>query len=216
MGAPKITKLSSRTGLTPAELTYKILDRLGAWCGLRVLRVVTLDAQHVQESAATLPANLRGDVYRGEKQRELINRLPAIKAAFVEKAIALDNWCYAIFDERRLVSVGWYAPDTPAADVLLAFPRTYIYMYQGITDPEYRGLRLHGIGMARAVSIASQDGHVGLISLIDADNHWSARSAERIGYTTQGLVAQGKIFGRWINLRTPSARALGCTLRAPH
>jgi len=193
------------------ETVYKGMYKAALAVGFRILRVTTLNADDVHPSNMVLPGSFTGRKIQGDMQRALIGKLPALNQSFVEQAIERENWCYAIFDEDRLVSVGWYAPQTPAADVVLSFPNNYVYMHQGITDPEYRGQQLHGIGMALATRAIGKDGYIGLVSLIDANNHRSIRSATQM----HGLVAQGRIAGRWVRLRTPAAKALGCSLTSP-
>ena len=61
-------------------------------------------------------------------------------------------------------------------------------MYQGFTHPDYRGRRLHGIGMAGALQAVTEEGYRGLISCVETDNSRSLRSCLRMGYIVFGVV----------------------------
>jgi hypothetical protein len=67
-------------------------------------------------------------------------------------------------------------------------------MYKGYTLPEYRGNRLHAVGMARALiasvsDLTTREGAIrGMISYVDSHNFASLTSCERLGYTVVGTM----------------------------
>ena len=77
----------------------------------------------------------------------------------------------------------------------LHFSPEYVYMYKGFTHPNYRGQRLHAIGMNLALQEYLDRGYRGLVSYIESNNFSSLKSAYRVGYRDFGRVAVWKIFG---------------------
>jgi len=85
---------------------------------------------------------------------------------FVESALGKGGNCLALFDRGRLASFGWYSnkPNRSSAGLVLHFDPSWVHMYKGFTHPDYRGKRLHGIGMTQAVRDCAAQGYQGLIS----------------------------------------------------
>lgn len=111
-------------------------------------------------------------------------------AAFVRRAFARGDRCYAIFKDGQLASHGWYSnrPTPIDAHFDLHYDPAYTYMYKGYTAPAYRGQRLHAIGMCRALREVTAEGDRGLISYVFSHNFASLRSTYRMGYRIFGTV----------------------------
>ena len=113
-----------------------------------------------------------------------------IKSSLVARAHAGSDLCYAGFVDGQLASYGWYslAPEVPADDfgLVMAGPATSAYMHNGFTHPDFRGRRLHGIGMGRALQALGDRGVTALLSDVDWGNHASLRSCWRLGYQNLG------------------------------
>lgn len=109
---------------------------------------------------------------------------------FVESALTKGDDCLAIYDQGRLASFGWYSshPTRISEGLVLHFDPSWVYMYKGFTHPDYRGKRLHGIGMALAAQAYTKRGFRGLISYVASNNLQSLRSVERMGYRTFGDI----------------------------
>ena len=109
---------------------------------------------------------------------------------FVERALAKGDECFGLFDGERLASFGWYStqPTRIGDDLTLHFDPNWVYMYKGYTLPDYRGQRLHGIGMSLALKACTERGKLGLISYVRSTNVRSLRSIERMGYRIFGDV----------------------------
>ncbi len=138
-------------------------------------------------------------------QHELLglpNREPTLGTKFVHEALARGDRCYAILDRDRIAAYGWYStrPTAAGADLHLHFDPAFVYMYKGFTHPDYRGQRLHGIGMARALRAVTDEGSRGIVSYVETDNVRSLRSCFRMGYRRFGIV---RVLGRgeqaWIH-----------------
>ena len=113
-----------------------------------------------------------------------------IKSSLVARAHAGSDLCYAGFVDGQLASYGWYslASEVHADDfgLVMAGPTTSAYMHNGFTHPDYRGRRLHGIGMGRALQELGDRGVTALLSDVDWGNHASLRSCWRLGYQNLG------------------------------
>jgi len=109
---------------------------------------------------------------------------------FLDEALAKGDQCYGILEGDRLASFGWYsAVPTKISDGLrFCFDRRYVYMYKGFTDPDYRGQRLHALGMTSALKQFRDDSSEGLVSYVYATNFDSLRSCYRMGYTDVGQI----------------------------
>lgn len=135
----------------------------------------------------------------------------------VAKAYAGTDLCFAGLVDGRLASYGWYslAPDVPADDfgLMMTVPKHSAYMHNGFTHPNFRGRRLHGIGMGRALQALSERGIDALLSDVDWANHASLRSCWRLGYTNLGNLYT---FGRGkkrFTMQPRSAISVGVTFQ---
>ncbi len=113
-----------------------------------------------------------------------------LSPGFLDEALAKGDECYGILEGDRLASVGWYSavPTMICDNLRFCFDRRYVYMYNGFTDPEYRGQRLHARGMTSALRQFRERGAEGLVSYVDATNFDSQRSCYRMGYTDVGQI----------------------------
>jgi len=112
----------------------------------------------------------------------------ALTPAFLSEARQRGDRCYALFDGSELAAYGWYSTLPTQIDdyFMLHFDPRWTYMYKGYTAPEYRGRRLHAIGMCRALREVTQEGQAGLVSWIASNNFASLRSSLRLGYRVFG------------------------------
>lgn len=133
----------------------------------------------------------------------------------VEKAQAGTDLCFAALIDGRLASYGWYTLGRAFAigdhDLLMRGPSNAAYMHSGFTHPDFRGRRLHGIGMGRALKALSERGVNALLSDVNWANHASLKSCARLGYRMLGnLYSFG--LGRFRFVSSPkAARNLGVT-----
>jgi hypothetical protein len=129
---------------------------------------------------------------------------------FVEDALRHGDECYAICDGEKLAAYGWYSTrPTPIdpSDLTLQFADGYVYMYKGFTDGDYRGQRLHAIGMTRALQHYLDSGYKGIVSYVESTNFDSLKSCFRMGYHVFGSVYVLRIFGRYFSFASPGCDA---------
>ena len=133
----------------------------------------------------------------------------------VAKAHAGTDLCFAALVDGRLASYGWYTLGRAFSigdhDMLMRGPSNAAYMHSGFTHPDFRGRRLHGIGMGRALQALSERGVDALLSDVNWSNHASLKSCARLGYQMPGnLYSFG--LGRHRFVSSPkAARSLGVT-----
>jgi hypothetical protein len=133
---------------------------------------------------------------------------------FAREALDKGDECYGIFDAGRMVSFGWYSnqPTHISDGLVLHFHPSWVYMYKGFTHRDYRGKRLHGIGMSLALRAYTERGSRGLISYVKSNNFQSLRSIERMGYRIFGDIYLARVMGRAVTWSTPGCKAYGFRL----
>ena len=77
---------------------------------------------------------------------------------------------------------------------MMHFNGQYIYMYKGLTPGNYRGQRLHAIGMTRALEAYLARGYKGIVSYVEWNNFGSLKSCYRMGYKDFGTVYVVRFF----------------------
>lgn len=169
----------------------------------------TISDAYAPERAAFAPQLIDIDDLRGHLDRDV-----DLSADFLNLAEASGDFCVGFFDGERLVAYGWYAAARTAwnDNVDVVFEDRWLYMYKGFTDPEYRGHKLHGFGMAEASRRAVDLGKQGLISGVSTANHRSLRSCANVGYARVGRTIAIEAFGRWRCWSSAGARRAGMRL----
>jgi hypothetical protein len=158
---------------------------------VRVLRAVLLQAAAIPCGILEHDAKLRcGFATEDEILAACADELD-LAEPFARDALARGDRCYGVWDGDRLVSYGWYSrrPTLISEDERLCFDPAYVYMYKGYTLPEYRGHRLHALGMARAlVAYTAEEQVRGMVSYVESHNFASLRSCHRLGYVEIGSI----------------------------
>jgi hypothetical protein len=130
---------------------------------------------------------------------------------FLAEAADKGDRCYALFDGDLLMSYGWYSTlptrltEVPG-EAYLHFDPSHAYMYHGFTRPEYRGRRLHAIGMSAALQELANEGLLGLVSYVVSSNFASLKSCERMGYETFGHLVMLKIGAQRVWRASPGCK----------
>jgi hypothetical protein len=133
---------------------------------------------------------------------------------FIDEASAKGDKCYALFDGDTIMSYGWYSTrPTRLTEVpgepTLHFDPAYAYMYNGFTRPEYRGRRLHAVGMAAALDELTDAGLSGLVTYVVSSNFASLKSCHRMGYETFGHLIMFGIGSRHVWHATAGCKQYG-------
>ena len=135
---------------------------------------------------------------------------------FVQEAVEKGDECYGILDGDSLASYGWYSnkptlvtfgpAENDRESLWLHYAGDYIYMYNGYTHKNYRGQRLHAIGMTRALKGYLSRGFKGIVSYVESNNFASLNSCYRMGYKDLGEIYILRIFGKYLLFHSKSCR----------
>lgn len=198
---------------TIGDLAYRAANKMTdvrVLCGM-ALTMDTVDPSFLEESAGMTWGFLSEEQLEaslGQGTEKDMDR------DFIRQAIAKGDRCYGALDGDRIAAYGWYStrPTTVTDGLVLRFDQAWAYMYKGYTLPEYRGRRLHGLAMARAMRAYVEEGKKGLVSYVDASNEASLKSCRRMGYREMGLLLGALVAGRWMTHATGGCAAYGLAL----
>lgn len=183
-------------------LLVKLVNHVVPFKILRGVHVAKADAAFLDYPPAYTPSFLSP----GELKSFADEPRSEMSRAFVEDALRHGDECYAICDGEKLAAYGWYSTrPTPIdpSDLTLHFADGYVYMYKGFTDRDYRGQRLHAIGMTRALQHYLDSGYQGIVSYVESTNFDSLKSCFRMGYHVFGSVYVLQLFGRYFMFASP-------------
>src|SRR5262249_54137505 len=137
-----------------------------------MLKMMSITMETVNRALLVLPQGHRA-AFLDEPDLRRYAQDPAYEMTdtFLDQALAKGDRCYAILEDDILASYGWYSRgDTHITDELvLRFNPEWIYMYKGYTLPRYRGLRLHGICMVKALDEHTRLGLRGIVGFVEAN-----------------------------------------------
>jgi hypothetical protein len=207
----KIQQLVSYHGLgkTAFNLGYRVANR---FMTAMVLKVVVLTMDGVNKG---LIAGL-DDRWKFLTREELehfskVDSSLDLDPDFLAHALARGDRCYGFVQDGVLGAYGWYSnhPTPASANLTVEFDPDYVYMYAGFTADAFRGMRLHGIGMARAMQAFTEQGSKGLISYVEAHNQASLKSCKRLGYRTIGTVIIASVGRACVSYPSPGCKPFG-------
>lgn len=136
---------------------------------------------------------------------------------FLESAISKGDECYAITEEENLASYGWYSNKDTLTNVhqlSFCFDSKYMYMYKGLTKKNYRGQKLHAVGMSWALNRYIEKGFSGIVSYVDSTNFDSLKSCWRMGYEKAGAIYVFRIFGKVFHFPSRSCKKFNIRLKS--
>jgi hypothetical protein len=179
----------------------------GLWITLPDLDQAFLEAPPQYEARFLEPHELMGTVRCNKYE---------LSAEFVRHALEKGDKCYAILDGETVASYGWYSlrPTALSEELVLHFDPSFAYMYKGFTLPEYRGQRLHAIGMSRALREYTELGCKGMVSYVESNNFPSLRSCYRMGYKNFGTIYFARMIGQYLIYGTPGCLEFGFRVAA--
>jgi len=128
---------------------------------------------------------------------------------FLEVVSKKGDHCLAILDRDILASYGWYSnkPTRILNNVNLFFSPDWMYMYKGYTRKDYRGMRLHAVGMCHATKHFTKEGFKGLISYVESNNFASMKSVTRMGYKIFGSIQILSAFKRFASFSSSGCKS---------
>jgi hypothetical protein len=121
--------------------------------------------------------------------------------------------CFAALAGHRLAAFGCYilnsTPPEQASGVAISYPPDVAYMSYGLTHPDFRGARLHGLIMGLALKELAKQGITKLVSLVAWTNWASLKSCYRLGYINLGSMITIGGQKRAIGIYPKAAKRLG-------
>ena len=165
---------------------------------VRASRFIVLYPDSINSSAFPPDSPYRRELLTAAQLRPYQAQLPEdLPEWLLSAAEQSGDYCYAIFDDDQLISFGWYATRTARLfDRTFSFDPAFAYMYHGFTRPDYRGQRLHALGLAEAMTAFQQQDKSAIISTVNITNYRARQSSERLGFRNSGFIVQiGP--GRW-------------------
>jgi hypothetical protein len=178
------------------DLTFRAVNQLVDFKVLNCITISNVDPRYLKGNENYTYAFLTPDrLYELAKNEE--HELPN---EFIQPALRKGDECYAILDGDVVASYGWYSnsPTDISHELRLHFSDQYIYMYKGYTHHQYRGQRLHAIGMTLALKQYLSRGFKGLVSYVESTNYSSLKSVQRMGYQDFGKIYILKSFGKYL------------------
>jgi ribosomal protein S18 acetylase RimI-like enzyme len=178
---------------------------------LDLVQVISLDPEHIRLPPVDSSVETRF-LTPDEVRRFAANPSNKLDPVFAERAANGLDLCFGAIHGDRLANYGWYAlgcvEPEHAAGAALGLPPNVAYMYKVFTHPDFRGRRLNGACMGRAMLALRKRGIDRVASLVYWSNESSLRSCQRLGFRRLGLLVVGKSGP----LRVPvGARRLGMT-----
>lgn len=183
-----------------------VVKALGSVADFKILRGVSVDRPDAAFLECPYQPMLLDEAALRRFAQDPANEM---SLEFIDEATARGDQCYAICDGDRLAAYGWYAfGATPIGipGMLLHYSPGYVYMYKGFTHTDYRGQRLHAIGMTRALQHYLSKDYEGIVSYVESINFDSLKSCFRMGYSVFGTVYVVNVFGRYVSFSTPGCR----------
>lgn len=160
---------------------------------LEILRLMEMTAESTNPECVSGATSERFDC-RFATQEDL-TAMPeqfgsVLTSDYVSSALGKGDECYAIFDGSTCAAFGWYSRRSTLiqSELTLHFDPEWVYMYHGYTRSEYRGDRLHALGIVRAMNTYAERGIKGMISLTEEVNYRAQRSAYRMGFVDRGRI----------------------------
>jgi hypothetical protein len=130
-----------------------------------------------------------------------------LRADFVHDALAHDDACFGVLDEKRVVSYCWFShrPTEVLPGFSTRFPAGYYYSYKAFTRPSHRGRGLLRDCQVAAAKAFTREGPLRMLTLIERRNVSSLKAFGQAGFRPLGHVVLGRT--RWGNYVLHSA---GC------
>lgn len=201
-------------------LAFEIFyDTCANLANFKILIGMTLQLQDVDEKFLEPVEGFEGGFLSREQVEKFSNSAEYdLPANFVSYALSRADECYGFLNDGRLAAYGWYARNTTRLSntLNLHFSKDYVYMYRGYTHRDFRGKRLHAMGMAQAAKAYHSRGYKGLISYVEANNFASLRSVYRMGYRNFGRVVIFQMFGKCFIFHSAGCRDYGFRVIEAH
>ena len=158
--------------------------------GVSIFTVVWLEVKALAQLAAPDPQFEFRFLTADEVEKFAQDPTYYIEPVMADRVRAGREVCFAALAGDRLAAFGFYAlhyvEPQHASGVAMSFPPNVAFMTYGLTHPDFRGARLHGLIMGRALEELGSRGITKFASLVARSNLASLKSCYRLGYTSLG------------------------------
>ena len=170
---------------------YKALDVvLHKAFGAAVHTVVWLDLKNLAKMTPADPQFTFRFLTADEVETYAKDPVYFLNPALPDAIRAGRELCFGVLAGEQLAAFGCYSLDyakpEQASGTTISFPSDVAYMSYGLTHPDFRGARLHGLAMALALEELAKRGITKLVSLVSWTNWASLKSCHRLGYINIG------------------------------
>jgi GNAT superfamily N-acetyltransferase len=132
--------------------------------------------------------------------------------AMAQRVAQGNDFCFAAMHGDNLASYAWFALDSieaehnrgaqPHSGVAVSFPTNVAFLYKGFTHPDYRGRKLHGEVIGRALVELAPLGIEAVLSTTDWTNRAARRALAGIGFVELGLCYRWG-WSHWMHTQPP-------------
>ncbi|MDX1383816.1 MAG: hypothetical protein R3190_09260 [Thermoanaerobaculia bacterium] len=131
-----------------------------------------------------------------------------------KRALCEGDLGYALLASGRPVHVSLFSPRPTrlTGDLYVRFPSPWWYMYGAFTHPDFRGRRLHAVGVVRGFRELQRRGVERMLCVCEWTNYRSRVSAMRMGWQPCGRVWRLGVGGRSRLGASREARAVAMRL----
>lgn len=119
---------------------------------------------------------------------------------YLDKACGKNDMCFGFFDNGYIASYTWYATKTSDmfdGDLKIKFSDEYVLAHRTFTHPNYRGRRLHALGIAQGLKLLSRDNYKGILGIVEANNFSSLKGISHFGNEEFGIIFCLKILKKY-------------------
>jgi hypothetical protein len=200
-------------------LTYLFVYIMNKITYTEIFRIMVLDPRTAKKSLKTNDQFYFFKCTPQELQNYQYN-VHRLNNNFVQEALKRNDFLYGctVQNTDQIIAYGWYAyqPTIINNHLVFHFSQNYLYMFNGYTEPDYRGYRLHGIAMGLCAINAPSYGKKGLISYVNAENYRSLHSCKRLGYDIVGTILAIKLLNKTYIFSTKGCKKYDVFLEAIH
>jgi hypothetical protein len=103
---------------------------------------------------------------------------------YLEKANGKNDLCFGFLDNGNIASYTWYAKDTSDmfdGELKIKFSDEYVLAHRTYTHPNYRGRRLHSLGIEQGLRLLSKNNYKGILGVVEANNFSSLKGISHFG-----------------------------------
>jgi hypothetical protein len=203
-----------------ATLHYLLARSCEKLLKLEVSKLIVLNAADLPPAIPLDPEFTFRFLTPGEVAQFAVDPRNQLDPAFADRASGNFDFCFAALhhaqptenesktNKCQLASYSWYALNSIEGrhhvGVPMSLPADMAYMYNAFTQPEFRGRRLYGAGIALALKALAERGITRLVTSINTSNFSSLASCRRLGFRELGRLYT---FGRGEHRRAMIPRA---------